>query len=264
MSRGIPAMIKGKREYEEGRERQRKSEIKRDEWEAEYNKKTPQYAAQIEKYAQRALGRYEHLAKQGIAEQQRQNFLTDIDRSTSESLAQRSSRRGGLTSIGELDRANRDAYRDLLEMDATTRLANQFRLADVAPEYEGAGDRYTMEREMWMSDLNLDDIYEDRDYGRWQEQEGFRKHQEGWKTFDEDLMTWMTMGMGGGMGGGMSGGNNSKSDTQEQNPYEGNNRQRRQPRSERRRRKRSNRRSDYDEYFEEDYDSMDNGYGTRS
>lgn len=215
MSRGIPQMIQGKREYEEGQRTQSRAALDKAIWEEDYKVKTGEYKDTVQKYADKALNRYEALARQGMPEQQRQNYLTDIDRATADSLAQRSTRRGGLMGIGSLDRANRDAYRDLLEMDATTRLANQFRLAEVAPQYEGAGDRFEMEREMYLSDLGLEDIYESRDYGRWMEQEGFRKHQEGWAQFDEDLMTWMTMGAGGGMGGG--GGADNKN---ESNPYE--------------------------------------------
>lgn len=265
-------MIKGEQQHRKGQKMQREYNTRRAEWEDEYNERTPEYAATIQKYADKALNRYESLARQGIAEQQRQNYLTDIDRATADSLAQRSSRRGGLMGIGAMDRNRSDAYRDLLEMDANTRLQNQYNLAAVAPQFEGAGDRFTMERETFLSDLDLGDIYEDRDYGRWLEEEGFRKNQEGWAQFDEDLMSWMTMGASGGLGGGggmMGGGNQQQSSggQQTQNPYSNPNtqrRQRRQPSGSQPSGGRQRRRYSEPSDFQGDYDGMDDGYGVRS
>lgn len=205
MSRGGPSMIQGKRQFEEGKARQDNYEKNLKAWRGEYLDRTAANKETIGDYADIALNRYEHLAQQGLPEQQRQNYLRDTDRLGQNQLAQVSSRRGGLSQIGRIDQAQRDSMADLLEMDAMTRLQNQYRLAEVAPQFESAADMYEMQRMDFLDDLTLGNIYEERDYGRWLQEEGFRKHQEGWAQLDEDIMSWMTMGMGGGgspMGGG--------------------------------------------------------------
>lgn len=210
MSRGIGQMVLAHRQYKEGKKMQAQYEADRPRLEAKYNAMTEDYADKVGETSQRALNRYEALSKQGIPEEQKAIAQRNIDRNTTNMLAQQSSRRGGLAGVGRLNQQNTDANVDMLAMDANIRLQNQMKFADVAPQLEAAETQFRYGRDAKMENINFQDIYDNRAYGRALEGAAYQNWQEGWGQLDSDIMTWMGMGMGGGgAGGGQGGGGNS-------------------------------------------------------
>lgn len=221
MSRGFGQMGQGIIQYAKGKKAQKEYDEKRPKLEADYNQKTADYEAYIQRQSNmlsdamaRGQERYKKLADQGIPEQQRQNYLRDVDRNTTSTLSQSSSRRGGLAGLGQLNQNNTDAYSDLLQMDAGARMQNQQRYAEVAPQFEAQGIaaqsapyQFRYARDSRMEGRNFQDIYDTRAYGRAMEGAGVQNFNEGWAQVDTDVQNMFKMMSGmGAMGGGGSGG----------------------------------------------------------
>jgi len=74
------------------------------------------------------LTQAQNAALQGLPEEQKQQYLTNIQRGQAQSLASSGSRRGGLAGIAGLNQQQNDAYANLLSMDASARMQNQNQL----------------------------------------------------------------------------------------------------------------------------------------
>lgn len=73
----------------------------------------------------------QRMALQGMPEQQRQNYINDIQRSGQTALNAMGSRKAGLTGLGVVNQNQNDAYNHLLGMDAQQRMQNQQQLLGV-------------------------------------------------------------------------------------------------------------------------------------
>lgn len=73
----------------------------------------------------------QRMAIQGMPEQQRQNYINDLQRNAQQSLNQMGSRQAGLAGLGVLNQNQNDAYAKLLGMDAQQRMANMQQLQQV-------------------------------------------------------------------------------------------------------------------------------------
>ncbi len=64
-------------------------------------------------------------AQQGIPEEYKQQFLSNLERGSAQALQGISSRKGGLIGIGALNQQQNDAYANLMSTDAQARMQNQ-------------------------------------------------------------------------------------------------------------------------------------------
>jgi len=67
-------------------------------------------------------------AQQGVPEEYRQQFLTNLQRGSSQALSGISSRKGGLAGIAQINQNENDAYASLMTQDAQARMQNQQQL----------------------------------------------------------------------------------------------------------------------------------------
>ena len=77
----------------------------------------------------------------GLPEEQKQQFLTNMQRSSSNSLSNISSRRGGLAGVGALAQTESDALSGMMSMDAQQRMSNIQNLGNVQSEMAGFQDK---------------------------------------------------------------------------------------------------------------------------
>lgn len=102
----------------------------------------PTYQAQKmqmpdEIYNRQALAMGGRLAQQGIPEQQRQLYLQNLQRGTSNAMAQMGSRKAGLIGLGALNEQQNQGYQHLLGQDAQARMANQQNLMNLQSQTAG-------------------------------------------------------------------------------------------------------------------------------
>lgn len=64
-------------------------------------------------------------ALQGMPEEQKQQYLSNLQRSSAYALSQASSRRGGLEGLSSINQNQNDAYGNLMGMDAQARMQNK-------------------------------------------------------------------------------------------------------------------------------------------
>lgn len=88
--------------------------------------KRPTY--EIPSEVQQNLTQAQQDALQGLPEEQRQMFLSNIARTSAQGLSNMKSRKGGLAGISALSQNQNDAYGNLLGMDAAARQQNKDKL----------------------------------------------------------------------------------------------------------------------------------------
>jgi hypothetical protein len=74
------------------------------------------------------LSQAQHDALQGMPEEQKQQYLSNLQRSNAYALSQSNSRKGGLAGISSLNESNNGALGNLASMDAGARMQNQDKL----------------------------------------------------------------------------------------------------------------------------------------
>lgn len=77
---------------------------------------------------QQNLTQAQNQALQGLPEEQKQQYLTNLQRGSAQALSSSASRKGGLAGIAGLNQSQNDAYANLLAMDAQARQQNQNQL----------------------------------------------------------------------------------------------------------------------------------------
>jgi len=88
--------------------------------------KRPEYTIPPEIQANLDQGQQEAL--QGMPEEQKQQYINNIQRSQAFSMSQMGSRKAGLAGVAAVNQQGVDAYGNLLAMDAQARMANQDKL----------------------------------------------------------------------------------------------------------------------------------------
>lgn len=94
---------------------------KRDQKKDEKNR--PKY--EIPEEVKQNLSAAQQDALQGLPEEQRQMFLSNLERGTAMGLNASATRRGGLAGVAALNQNQNDAYGQLLSMDAAARMQNK-------------------------------------------------------------------------------------------------------------------------------------------
>lgn len=74
------------------------------------------------------LSQAQQQALQGLPEEQKQMFLSNLERGQASSLSQIGSRSGGLAGVAAVNQNGNDAYGNLLSMDSQARMQNQQQL----------------------------------------------------------------------------------------------------------------------------------------
>lgn len=85
--------------------------------------KRPTY--EIPQEIQQNLTQAQNMALQGLPEEQKQQYLSNLQRGSAQALASSSSRGGGLAGIANINQQQNDAYGNLLSMDSQARNQNQ-------------------------------------------------------------------------------------------------------------------------------------------
>lgn len=85
--------------------------------------KRPTYEIPAE--VQQNLTQAQNMALQGLPEEQKQLYLSNLQRGTSQALGSSSTRRGGLSGISQINQAQNDGYANMLAMDSQARQQNQ-------------------------------------------------------------------------------------------------------------------------------------------
>lgn len=160
-------------------------------------KARPKY--EIPEEVKQNLTQAQQMALQGLPEEQKQQYLTNLQRGSAQALASSASRRGGLSGIATINQQQNDAYGNLAAMDAQARSENQQRLM---------GARQTMAdyKDQSFQFNKINPYYE-----------GIAQRNANQNELFQNLNNAAMMGaggMGGGMGGGksqQSGGNNQMS-----------------------------------------------------
>lgn len=86
-------------------------------------KNRPKY--EIPEEIKQNLTQAQQQALEGLPEEQKQQFLDNIQRSTAYGLTQQSSRQGGLAGISQINQNQNNAYGNLLSADSQARRENQ-------------------------------------------------------------------------------------------------------------------------------------------
>jgi len=94
-------------------------------WKQKKNKR-PTYEIPSEIQANLTLAQQQ--AMQGLPEEQKQQFLNNVQRSQAFSMSQLGSRKAGLAGVAAINQQGQDAYGNLLSMDAQARMQNQNKL----------------------------------------------------------------------------------------------------------------------------------------
>lgn len=87
------------------------------------NNKRPTYEIPAE--VQANLNQAEQMALQGMPEEQKQQYINNLQRSQAFSMSQMGSRKAGLAGVAAVNQQGVDAYGNLLSMDAQARMQNQ-------------------------------------------------------------------------------------------------------------------------------------------
>ena len=74
------------------------------------------------------LSQTQQQALQGMPEDQKQQYISNLQRSSAYSLSQANSRKGGLQGLGAINQNQNDAYGNMLSMDSQARMQNQNQL----------------------------------------------------------------------------------------------------------------------------------------
>ncbi len=88
--------------------------------------KRPDY--EIPQEVQQNLTQAQQEALQGLPEEQRQMFISNIERNSANALGQIGSRSGGLAGVAAVNQNSNDSYGKLLAMDSQARMANKDKL----------------------------------------------------------------------------------------------------------------------------------------
>ena len=88
--------------------------------------KRPTY--EIPEEISKNLNQAQQQALQGMPEEQKQQYLANLQRSSAYALGQSNSRKGGLQGLSAINQNQNDAYANMLGMDAQARMANQDKL----------------------------------------------------------------------------------------------------------------------------------------
>lgn len=88
--------------------------------------KRPTY--EIPQEIQQNLNQAQQQALQGLPEEQKQQYLTNLQRGSAQALASSGTRRGGLAGIAGINQSQNDEYGNLMTMDAQARAQNQNQL----------------------------------------------------------------------------------------------------------------------------------------
>jgi len=88
--------------------------------------KRPEYTIPPE--IQANLNQGEQAALQGMPEEQKQQYINNLQRSQAFSLSQMGSRKAGLAGVAAINQQGADAYGNLLSMDTQAKMANQDKL----------------------------------------------------------------------------------------------------------------------------------------
>ena len=86
-------------------------------------KNRPKYEIPAE--IQQNLTQAQQMALQGLPEEQKQQYLSNLQRGSAQSLASSGSRKGGLAGIAGIGQQQNDAYANMLSMDSQARFQNQ-------------------------------------------------------------------------------------------------------------------------------------------
>lgn len=89
----------------------------------EKNNKRPTY--EIPDEVKQNLSQAQQMALQGLPEEQKQQFLSNIERGQAFGMSQIGSRKGGLAGVAAMNQNANDAYGNLMSMDAQARMQNQ-------------------------------------------------------------------------------------------------------------------------------------------
>lgn len=89
------------------------------------NKKNKRPEYQIPQEVQQNLTQAQQMALQGLPEEQKQQFIKNIQRGTAFGMNQLGSRKAGLSGLASLNQQQQDAYGNMLSMDAQARQQNQ-------------------------------------------------------------------------------------------------------------------------------------------
>lgn len=92
-------------------------------------KKRPQY--EVPEEIKQNLTQAQQQALQGLPEEQKQQFLTNLQRNSAQSLTAGSSRKAGLAGIAGVNQQQADSYGNLMAADSQARMQNQDRLSGV-------------------------------------------------------------------------------------------------------------------------------------
>ena len=115
--------------------------------------------------------RYDEAAKEGIPEELKEQYLENIQGSQAQTLNANASRRGGLVGVAQADQNAVNAYKELLSMDASQKLANERTAMSFQGNAIGQMDTYANrglnfqignQRQNYARDLSSN--YADQDY----------------------------------------------------------------------------------------------------
>lgn len=115
-------------------------------------------AYQIPPEIQQNLNQGQQAALQGLPEEQKQQYISNLQRGSAYALGQSSSRNGGLQGISAINEQQNQGYANMLSQDSAARMANQkelyglrnnmadykgqkFQLNNLNPYYEGIAAR---------------------------------------------------------------------------------------------------------------------------
>lgn len=87
------------------------------------NNKRPTY--EIPEEVKQNLSQAQNMALQGLPEEQKQQYLSNLQRGSAQALSSSSSRGGGLAGIANINQQQNDAYGNMLSMDSQARFQNQ-------------------------------------------------------------------------------------------------------------------------------------------
>ncbi len=93
---------------------------------AEDEANRPKYEIPVE--IQQNLTQAQQQELQGLPEEQKQQFISNLQRSSAYALSQGSSRRAGLAGVASVNQNQNDAYGNMLSQDSAARMENQNKL----------------------------------------------------------------------------------------------------------------------------------------
>jgi hypothetical protein len=181
--------------------------------------------------------RYDEAAQEGIPEEQKEQYLENIQSSQSQTLNANANRRGGLIGAASADQNAVGAYKELLSMDANQKLANERSAMGFQGKAIGQMDTYANrglnfqignQQDNYTRDLSSN--YADQDYAMALQGAGEQMAQSGMNQIGNALGQGASFGAAGGfdslkglgggspdgLGGGIGGGFNGTMDVPNQ------------------------------------------------